>query len=185
MPTIEGAKRRWMNRRPPQTGDIIAMSCPADTHPRPWRVIHTADSKPHPRHGRLCPVVTIRPLDAGLDMDASRTGEDVHIGLGGLTWLQLDEHYPVCCRCGELMPCSHIVTERRVSAAMERMESYSAPGVCPACGEAVSSRQRSRTFAENLVVPGGPAVTFHLRRRCAWSAEDYADRVAEQVGGRG
>lgn len=45
-----------------------------------------------------------------------------------------------------------------------------------ACAEPVTARQKCLSFSENLEVPGGPPVTFHLRSRCNYSAVKYEQR---------
>ena len=107
--------------------------------------------------------------------------EDVHRGFPMRSrWIRLPEHYPICHQCLELSPCSHSLTEARVEEQVARMRRYDVTGVCPACRQPVSERQARRTFDVNLVVPGGPPVTFHLRSSCA-QGEDGALRYEQAV----
>lgn len=91
-------------------------------------------------------------------------------------WTYPDEHYPVCATCGGAMPCLELyaaaVAEREVGA----LAPFEVAGVCPACRKPVSSRQRSVTFPDNLVIPGGPALTFHRKQGCLGSAMSYEER---------
>ena len=90
-------------------------------------------------------------------------------------WVIRDEHFPVCARCQEPLPCRHRFAEKAARAAMADMRLYEMPGVCPSCQEPVSSRQKSLTFPDNIIIPGGPPVTFHTRWRCHWRARRYED----------
>lgn len=84
-----------------------------------------------------------------------------------------DEHYPVCVRCAEPLPCREQAATRQSAQELERMARYEVAGVCPACKEPVTARQKSHTFGDNLVVPLGPPVTFHLRNQCIGAAAGY------------
>jgi len=84
-----------------------------------------------------------------------------------------DEHYPVCSACGEPTPCREKIGQRVGAREMERMERYEVAGVCPACREPVTARQRFLTFPDNVELPGGPPVTFHRRKRCLYYAAQY------------
>lgn len=96
-----------------------------------------------------------------------------------------DEHYPVCASCSGPLPCREKEAERVAQAEIAQMGRYEIPGICPACREVVTSRQRSVTFPENLELPGGPPVTFHLRGECFYVAGEYEKRwVAADPGRR-
>jgi hypothetical protein len=84
-----------------------------------------------------------------------------------------DEHYPVCARCGEPTPCRELEAQRIAEREMARMERYCTPGVCPSCDKPVSERQKSIVFMENVLVPAGPPLVFHLRQQCRWDAMAY------------
>jgi hypothetical protein len=94
------------------------------------------------------------------------------------------EHYPVCAACREPVPCREEMARRVSAASVQRIDRYLTPGVCPACLQPVSSRQRAITFGENVEIPAGPPVTYHLRRRCAGAAMRYEKRWAAAVPGR-
>ena len=87
-----------------------------------------------------------------------------------------DEHYPVCATCGDPTPCRERTAKREAEQAVKAMSRYEMAGVCPACEEAVSARQKSLTFHDNLEIPGGPPVTFHLRGECRRTAANYEQR---------
>jgi hypothetical protein len=97
----------------------------------------------------------------------------------------LHPHYPVCASCGEPYPCSELDikdAEEKASAELTRLEGIM-PGCCWACAEVVTSRQKSAVFTgENLLLPGGPPVVFHLREKskggvsCLHAAMDYEER---------
>lgn len=87
-----------------------------------------------------------------------------------------DEHYPVCSKCNEPLPCREQESAKEAALAAVLMGRYDLPGVCPSCEEPITSRQRAHTFEENLVAPLGPPVTFHLRNGCIGTAADYDRR---------
>lgn len=90
-----------------------------------------------------------------------------------------DEHYPVCAQCHEPMPCREEMGRREGEKAMRQVNRYSTPGVCPACNEPITSRQRLlMSFEDNIEVPGGAPVTFHLRAECRGGAIRYEQRWA-------
>lgn len=121
--------------------------------------------------------VVIRPVRIG-GSDVRDRDHDVHLRAQVGTFRAWDvypnEHYPVCVACHEPMPCREEMARREGESAMRKMNRYTTPGVCPACNEPITSRQRSLiTFDENVKVPGGPPVTFHLRGGCRGGAIDY------------
>lgn len=96
-----------------------------------------------------------------------------------------DEHYPVCARCGEPVPCRESKARELTDLAAKKADRYSIPGVCPHCEEMITARQKTVTFGENLYVPFGPPVTFHAgRRECLYYAADYEQKWAGLVPGR-
>ena len=78
-----------------------------------------------------------------------------------------DGHYPACAQCREPVPCRDEMTRKLTEAAEKDAARYDIPGLCPACSEPVTSRHKVMTFEENLRVPLGPPVTFHVGRRDA------------------
>lgn len=120
--------------------------------------------------------IVLRPLDAG--DDPKDRGRDVHLESRGYLWdVYPHEHYPVCASCQEPLPCRERMAETTARNAAEQMGRFETPGVCPACQKPVSARQKSLTFPDNLEVPGGPPVTFHVgRHSCRNSAADYEKR---------
>jgi hypothetical protein len=67
---------------------------------------------------------------------------------------------------------------RRVAAeSSKRMSLFETPGVCPACSEPITLRQKSVTFEDNIEIPGGPPLTYHAGRSgCRASAAQYEQR---------
>jgi hypothetical protein len=86
------------------------------------------------------------------------------------------DHYPICAKCQEPLPCREQMAAQESAKAAESLDRYSAAGVCPACAEPVRERQKVITWQENVVNPFGPPVTFHLRRACWWDAVQYEKR---------
>lgn len=174
----------------PQVGDIVALNHQA------WQVVEITDlpaeswrdadrlAKPG-----LQKAVRLRPTRlAGHPDPVKAAAEDVHYGaLHVSPWdVYPDrEHYPVCACCGEPMPCRAEVGRKMAEHAVSEMGRYETAGVCPACDEVVTARQKSLTFPDNLAVLGGPPVTFHIRGRCHYAAMKYEQRwVAADPGRR-
>jgi hypothetical protein len=162
-----------------------------------WRVVSFTRRPPELWSDEACAMVArygphyephaivLRQLD--VSDDPKNRGRDLHLESRGYRWdVYPDEHYPVCASCMEPMPCRERTAERESKAAAERMGRFEMPGVCPACAKPVSSRQKSMTFPDNLEVPGGPPVTFHVGRYgCRGSAARYEERwVAADPGRR-
>jgi hypothetical protein len=180
--------RRWYANgalpfQKPKLGDVIAHDYAA------WRVI-SLDPWPvekwSERHREqveaygesYAPVVAVlRPVEI-TSQDVRARDYDKHFIVGGsYTWqVYPNEHYPVCATCHGPLPCRERVNEREVDQAVRQMRRHETAGVCPACGEVVTRRQRSLTFSENLEVPLGQPVTFHLRGRCFYEAGEYEKR---------
>lgn len=123
-------------------------------------------------------VVVLRPAHITGD-DPRARDRDLHLRTNRPhhIWDVYDsEHYPVCKLCQEPLPCREQLATRESTAAATNMARYELAGVCPACQEPVTPRQRSHTFAENLVAPLGPPVTFHLRNGCLDAAAAYDRR---------
>ena len=127
-------------------------------------------------------MVVIRPVGIVGD-DPRDRDHDRHLRNGGCRnypwYVYRDEHYPVCAKCQEPLPCREVETERIAVAAMHEMDRWITPGVCPACGGPITSRQKSLTWEDNVMVPGGPPVTFHVgRHACRYDAAAYEKRWA-------
>lgn len=91
----------------------------------------------------------------------------------------IHEHYGLCVHCGQLLPCREMEVQRYTDQEVKRMKRYDQPGVCPACEEPVTRRMESERFA-NIVVPGGPSVTFHMgRRACRFQADLYREKLGQ------
>lgn len=111
--------------------------------------------------------MVLRPAEQDPDVTAST--HDLHLSVNAKYALECypGEHYPICARCHEPLPCREKIANDQVAAAMRKIERYSFPGVCPACEKPVTRREWAGTYEINRVVPGGPPVTFHLRKECA------------------
>lgn len=126
---------------------------------------------------RNAPVaVVLGPPDPPVD-PVAHLSQQVSVRLSGWRRRALpmypDEHWPSCARCAEPLPCRERMAAKIAAAELAKLGRYETAGVCPACQEPVTARQQSLTFSENLVLPGGPPVTFHQRSRCRYSAEKY------------
>lgn len=119
-------------------------------------------------------VVVIRPVQITSD-DVKARNHDKHLRHHSFTtwYVYQDEHYPVCALCGEPPPCRERMGQRFATRELDRMTRFENPGVCPACEEPVTGRQKSLTFADNMEIPAGPPVTFHLRGKCWTAAAQY------------
>jgi len=98
------------------------------------------------------------------------------------TWDVLDEHYSVCHQCFEIPPCRHVHNEAVVASAVARMarDLELRPGLCHACREPITDRQKSVVFpGPNLIRPDLPNGTaaFHTRAQCSGGLEAYERRV--------
>lgn len=87
-----------------------------------------------------------------------------------------DEHFPVCATCGDPMPCREQTASEETAAELKHMTRFETPGVCPACREPITARQKFRMFEENVIVPLGSPVTFHTRGSCYRELMDYEDK---------
>lgn len=170
----------------PEPGAVVALDHQV------WQVIEVTDLDPaqwtdrersyaQAYGGRRRPrAVRLRPIGLVAHPDPVKAAaQDRHVGsVRGGTWNVYPDptHYPICASCGEPMPCRERVGARMAADAVTRMGRYETAGVCPACSEPVTARQKTITFSENLEIPGGPPVTFHLRGRCWGNAADYEKR---------
>lgn len=119
-------------------------------------------------------VVEVVELDCDPDWPGARTHELVLQSLTGprasrrvptgpySAWWAYADRYPVCSCCGEPPPCREQLADEAVERALDRMRRFELAGVCPACGQPVTARQRAATFPDNIEIPLGPPVTFHL-----------------------
>lgn len=87
---------------------------------------------------------------------------------------------PLCSCCGEPWPCMREVDERKARDQMAHLAgqvSKAYDGFCYACGEPITTRQRSILAPEpNVELPGFPPPGFHLRWSCRSGVDAY-DRV--------
>lgn len=133
-------------------------------------------------------VTVLRPVEITADDPRSRD-HDQHMSwpvrsYGGFDVYEND-HYPVCAQCGEPAPCREEMARTIGEAAEKDAARYEIGGVCPACQEIPTARHKVLTFEENLRVPFGPPVTFHVgRRQCRYLAAKYEREWADGAPGR-
>lgn len=156
---------------------------------RPLSESHwTDDERRRASTGRAPMALRLRPVELLNHPDPVKArSQDLHVGSMRMREWRVydDEHYPVCRDCGEPTPCRATLARREGEKAIRNMGRYEQPGVCPACQEPVTARQKARTFTDNLEVLGGPPVTFHLRGKCRGDAMLYEQRwVAAAPEGR-
>lgn len=119
--------------------------------------------------------IIVRPVHINTG-DVRDRDHDRHLRIGARSMgldVYDDEHYPICAQCHEPLPCRDQMAQRVSTEAMAHMSRYEMAGVCPACEEPVTGRQKSQTWPDNAVIPQGPPVTFHLRRQCHYEAVRY------------
>lgn len=154
-----------------EPGDLIAFEC------RVWRVI--AVEVLEDKHVRTI----IRP--AADDPTWTATDADKHLLWRQYAWVDRyphAEHLPVCGDCGGPWPCRELHVRREMARDLDRAARYELAGVCPACGEPVTTRQTRQTWRVNLYAfDRDQPVTFHLRRQCVQEAMDY-DRACMAQG---
>lgn len=175
-----------LSNTPPNVGDLIAWDF------RVWRVIEVNEipedrwtdrdrtsAKGWKRDIGVPRMVIVRPVRI-TSTDVRARDHDKHLKhMGGVRWpiFVSAEHYPVCGHCGGTLPCRAVLAERQAEREMAHLERYLVPGQCPSCNEPISARQKSFTFEENLEMPGGPPVTFHIgRSNCRYDASTYEKR---------
>lgn len=174
---------------PPKPGDLLpyqhAVYRVIAVHPLPpeqWTDDQQRyyESLPATRRETYSPVITVvRPVHIIAD-DPRARDHDLHLAQRAVDMMWVvyqDEHYPVCGTCGEPTPCRERLGMREAKAALDLMSRYENEGVCPHCRQVVTTRQKALTFPENLELPGGPPVTFHIgRTMCRSAATEYERR---------
>lgn len=171
----------------PEPGTLLAIDHAV------WKVAEVGEPDQHEwtdvdhtawmQHNRRPFVVTAYPVDQEHNRWKIR-GRARQMANGRLSGSQFyaypDEHYPVCASCSEPLPCRETERRRLAEQELRQAEAWQRPGVCPACGQPVTTKQDSMTFP-NVKVPGGPLLTFHIgRQACRSAARDYAKQAAEQ-----
>lgn len=145
-------------------------------------------------------VIEIGRLDHDPDSPGSRTHELTLVSRTGPVtrrrvqtsrfsawWTYLCRRFPVCSCCGEPAPCRAQVVEDTARRAVQGMARFATAHRCPACLEEVMATQASATFPDNLRVPLGPPVTFHLDRPVCQAAaavyeHEWRDAGASRTG---
>jgi hypothetical protein len=166
-----------MGARPISTKNLSVGAILAFDH-AVWRVV---EKSRHPDDRERPWTVVLRPIAITGD-DPRARDHDQHLATPEYYYgwqvypAESAGHYPVCATCHEPMPCRDQMAERVSAASAADLERYTIAGVCPACEEPVSSRQKRMTWPDNAAIPGGPPVTFHLRGQCFGSAMSYEKR---------
>jgi len=181
-----------------QAGDVVAL------WGHPLRVDHVGDEVPtdqwsaefvEPWQQEGMPDAATwpsRPLPVVGHWDGPNADPD---GVGVMasacrTWAVLPEHYSVCNQCLEIPPCRHTYYEEEVATAVARLtrDLELLPGICHACREPITDRQKSVVFPGlNLIRPDLPEGTaaFHVRARCSSGRRAYERRVGESAAETG
>jgi hypothetical protein len=122
--------------------------------------------------------IVLRPAKVtSTDVRARDHDKHYRVQRGSLEWhVYRDEHYPICCQCGEPTPCRELLGKREAEKAIADMSRYEDPNLCPSCQEPFTRRQKTHTFTENIEIPGGPPVTYHMRGKC-WGAAEYEKKL--------
>lgn len=124
---------------------------------------------------------TLRPVH--------HAGPDVHFeGDEARFWRILPAHHAVCAECLESVPCRRLREQWAATHAARRAkELMSIPeGACWSCRELITVRQKLVEFpGENLFMPAGPTVTFHIgRMECRRAAMEYQKSWVAADGSR-
>lgn len=157
----------------PRVGDVLAHQHAV------WVVAQVERDAPHPAPGGHLVLWRVHPGQAP-PTDRPVPDDERVYQLNGFGWqvYRDPDHLPLCGRCLEPAPCRASMAAKIAASAVKAMSRWERTGVCPACGEVITQRQASRTWLDNLEIPGGPPVTFHVgRRRCRWQADRYEERV--------
>lgn len=97
----------------------------------------------------------------------------------------LMEPYQTCSCHGHIWRCQDMDRDAVAAAGaatMRQVEDGHAPGVCLACREPITTRQKSLTFPEpSRVLPGAPGPTFHAGRSSCWAAAEEYERTGRLV----
>lgn len=126
--------------------------------------------------------IVLRPVEVDSD-DVKARSHDKHYRVSAgsrYRWpVYRTEHYPVCVKCHEPVPCREELGRREAEQAVAKMSRYEDPGLCPSCQEPFTRRQKTHRFTQNIEIPGGSPVTFHMRRQCFSGAYQYEERLAK------
>lgn len=133
-------------------------------------------------------VVSVVEFGSDSDLPGARTHELMLVSRTGpasrqrvLTsrysaWWVYPRRFPTCSCCGEPAPCRAQLVDDITQRALRDMERFSQAARCPACSQEVAPGQPSKTFPQNLRVPMGPPVSFHIDREMCLSAAAVYER---------
>lgn len=157
----------------PRVGDLVIREA---TQTRPGVPRRIASVREDTRDGRRVWIIEHTPID---DEPATSARESTGFWQD-VGWPRLPEHYPVCAKCHDLMPCEHSVIDTIAKQNAEKLDRFADPNVCPACREVITHRQKVIVFQTNL--HGLSTVAFHTRRKCIREAREYDRQVHHQDG---
>jgi hypothetical protein len=155
----------------PEPGTLVALRHMV------WRVVEIRDYPADLQDVKRPKVhVILRP--AGRGDDVRDRDYDVSLSVSVYMEWQVyeDGHYPACVECGEPTPCRDTMARREAEKSASRAAAKAAKAElgCMACGEPVTTRQKSVVFdGMNLDAPTAPSPVFHLRAQCFHWAIKY------------
>lgn len=191
----EGIVRQY-GRRYPEVGQVVAYDY------RAWEVTHVRiddfadDEQERARHYTPAGREKLKPYHVSLrrvhgarhHRENSNQDLALHVlGFAHWSFEVYDEgRVPLCSCCGNPWPCLITVSKEQSEFETERLEARLARagvGICYACGEVITGRQKSAEYGTgNVDLPGYPTPRFHLRESCRYERVNYVDRVATAQG---
>lgn len=191
----EGATHHY-GRRFPEVGETVAYEY------RAWEVTHfrlddfAEDEmerarlyKPEARE-RLRPYrVSLRRV-YGEKHHRENSRQEIALAVFAFTHWSFDTYdegrVPLCSCCQNPWPCLVSVAKEQSEEEAKRLDKRLARagvGICYACGEVITSRQKSAEYGSgNVDLPGYPTPRFHLRESCRYERVGYMDRVMKAQG---
>ena len=176
----------YSRRHRPEVGEILAVQFAA------WRVLDVETPGIFLEPGVRQYVIGAAQILAGGELGkrhimtckervhdpAPYTPHALSIGanVSGPLFQVLKEHYSICGKCGDVQPCREVFGDRQADVLVAEFKRYEMPGICPACEEPITLRQKSIDMP-NIVNPLGGVVTFHARSRCVHAAVNYERRL--------
>ncbi len=141
-----------------------------------WRITHIRD---HEHEGRPGKAITLHHVHGPKLWTVNKHG-DAGVWLPAARTVFLDKiegPYAVCSCHGDPWPCQEIqqshYADRQAQMLDEKMAGHQT-GICPACREPITPRQKTVTYpGDNAEIPGAPAPSFHTRGKCWSGASEY------------
>ena len=172
----------------PREGEVLGYRHAA------WQVLHVADAilsdeeeawlaeRANLRVEAAPYYITLRRLHGPAhrgesDLEPGRLSLRTRCGLSQPWTVYPGGRVPLCSCCGDPWPCRMLEAEQEAQAEGQRLNELSQRvenGACFACGQPVTSRQKTIVYPENNVrVPLGPPPVFHARRSCRLAVVEY------------